>query len=143
MLSVLLWCFSAVVYFFGEVVYKTACGRPESISWTMLLLALIAAVPLERCGVESQREWPIWAQAIACGLMITGTELIAGLVLNVWLGFGVWDYSHQWGNLWGQICPRWSAVWCLVSGPAIVLLDWMRYAIQGGVRPRHVWRWRH
>ena len=41
------------------------------------------------------------------------------------------------GNLWGQVCPQFAALWCVVSGPAIVLLDWMRYAVRGGERPHY------
>ena len=40
-LSGLLACFVGVVYFAAEVIYKTARGRPEDISWTMLALALL------------------------------------------------------------------------------------------------------
>ena len=55
------------------------------------------------------------------------------------MGMGVWDYSHLPGNLWGQVCPQFAALWCVVSGPAIVLLDWMRYAVRGGQRPHYIW----
>ena len=68
---------------------------------------------------------------------MTATELIAGLILNVWPGLGVWDYSDLWGNLWGQICPQFAAIWwglCLVFIP---VFDWMRYAVAGGERPRY------
>ena len=46
-LSVLLWFWTGGVYFFGEVIWKTSQGRPETISWTMFALAIILAVPLE------------------------------------------------------------------------------------------------
>ena len=48
---------------------------------------------------------------------------------------GVWDYSGLWGNLLGQICPQFWALWCALSVPAIVLLDWMRYVVEGGDKP--------
>ena len=51
-LSVLLWFWTGGVYFFGEVIWKTSQGRPETISWTMFALAIILAVPLERFGAE-------------------------------------------------------------------------------------------
>ena len=46
LLSVLLWVWTGTLYFFIEVIWKTSHGRPEMISWTMLLLAIILAVPL-------------------------------------------------------------------------------------------------
>ena len=104
-LSVLLWFWTGGVYFFGEVIWKTSQGRPETISWTMFTLAIILAVPLERFGAE--------------------------------LGLGVWDYSHLAGNILGQICPQFTLLWLVLSVVGIVILDWMRYAVEGGEKPRY------
>ena len=104
-----------------------------------LVLVVLIGLVLERCGAELPWRCPLWAQALACGLAITAAELCAGIVLNLWLGLGVWDYSHLPGNLWGQVCPQFAALWCVVSGPAIVLLDWIRYAVRGGERPHYIW----
>lgn len=64
----------------------------------------------------------------------------AGLVLNICLGMAVWDYSTLPGNLWGQICPQFWALWCLLSLPMIVILDWLRYAVEGGEIPHYTMR---
>ena len=139
-LSGLLGCFVGSTYFLMEVAWKTARGHPEGISWTMLVLALLLGILLERMGAELPWRYPIWTQALLCGLVITAAEFVAGCILNLWLGWGVWDYSDLPGNLLGQICPQFAALWCLISGPVIVLLDWMRYAVRGGERPRYTWR---
>ena len=136
-LSMLLWFWAGGVYFFIEVLWKTLRGRPDAISWTMFLLAIILAIPLERCGAEMKWETPLWVQGLVCGTAITAAELAAGLVLNVWLGLGVWDYSGLWGNFLGQVCPQFWLLWCLGSIPSIVILDWLRYAVEGGERPRY------
>lgn len=136
-LSVLMWTWGGAAYFLLEVAYKTARGEPERISWTMLVLAAFLCIPIERAGAEMPWDVPLWIQAAGCAVLVTATELIAGLILNVWLGLGVWDYSDLWGNLWGQICPQFAAIWwglCLVFIP---VFDWMRYAVAGGVRPRY------
>lgn len=136
-LSVLMWTWGGAAYFLLEVAYKTARGEPERISWTMLVLAAILCIPVERAGAEMPWDVPLWMQAAGCAVLVTATELIAGLILNVWLGLGVWDYSDLWGNLWGQICPQFAAIWwglCLVFIP---VFDWMRYAVAGGERPRY------
>ena len=136
-LSVLMWTWGGAAYFLLEVAYKTARGEPERISWTMLVLAAILCIPIERAGAEMPWDVPLWVQAAGCAVLVTATELIAGLILNVWLGLGVWDYSDLWGNLWGQICPQFAAIWwglCLVFIP---VFDWMRYAVAGGERPRY------
>lgn len=136
-LSMLLWTWGGTVYFLLEVAYKTATHEPERISWTMLVLAVLLTIPVERCGEQLPWEVPLGFQALACAVLVTVAELIAGLVLNVWMGLGVWDYSRLPGNLWGQICPHFFGVWwvlCLVFIPAF---DWMRYAVEGGERPHY------
>ena len=139
-LSLLLWTWTGTTYFFAEVVFKTLRGRPEAISWTMLALAILLAIPLERFGAELPWDCPLWLQALICGTAITAAELAAGLVLNICLGMAVWDYSTLPGNLWGQICPQFWALWCLLSLPMIVILDWLRYAVEGGETPRYTMR---
>ena len=139
-LSLLLWTWTGTTYFFVEVVFKTLRGRPETISWTMLALAILLAIPLERFGAELPWDCPLWLQALICGTAITAAELAAGLVLNICLGMAVWDDSSLPGNLWGQICPQFWALWCLLSLPMIVILDWLRYAVEGGETPHYTMR---
>nr|DAS35351.1 MAG TPA: Putative ABC-transporter type IV [Caudoviricetes sp.] len=139
-LSLLLWTWTGTTYFFVEVVFKTLRGRPETISWTMLALAILLAIPLERFGAELPWDCPLWLQVLICGTAITAAELAAGLVLNICLGMAVWDYSSLPGNLWGQICPQFWALWCLLSLPMIVILDWLRYAVEGGETPHYTMR---
>lgn len=136
-LSVLLWVWTGTLYFFIEVAWKTVGGKPEAISWTMLLLAIFLAVPLERCGAEVPWDMPLILQSAICTVAITAAEFCAGCVLNLWLGLGVWDYSHIPGNVLGQICPHFSAAWFVLSMVAIVMLDWLRYSVEGGDRPHY------
>lgn len=136
-LSMLLWSWGGTVYFLLEVAFKTATGHPERISWTMLVLAILLSIPLERFGAELPWSMPLMLQAAICTVAITATELVAGLILNTWLGLGVWDYSHLPLNLWGQICVPYSLLWygmCLVFIP---VFDWLRYAVEGGEKPHY------
>lgn len=136
-LSLLLWMWTGGLYFFMEVAWKTFQGRPETISWTMFALAIFLAIPLERFGAELPWAMPLWIQTIICATAITAAEFIAGLILNVWLGLGIWDYSHLPMNLLGQICLPFYLVWLVASVVGIVMLDWMRYAVEGGERPHY------
>lgn len=47
--------------------------------------------------------------------IITGVELVFGLVFNRALGMGVWDYSRVPLNLWGQICLPFTLIWLAFS----------------------------
>lgn len=136
-LSMLLWTWDGTLYFFLEVGYKTLTGHPERISWTMLAVALILCIPVERCGAELPWGVPLWLQALACAALVTAVEFAAGLVLNIWLRLGIWDYSHLWGNLWGQICPQFSALWWGLCMMFIPIFDWLRWAVEGGERPHY------
>ncbi len=143
LLSVLLWVWTGTLYFFIEVVWKTLHGRPEMISWTMLLLAIVLAVPLERFGAELPWDMSLMAQSAVCGVAITAVEFVAGLIINIWFGMGVWDYSTMPGNIMGQVCPQFLSVWVIASAVGIVMLDWIRYAIEGGERPHYtLWRYK-
>ena len=137
-LSLLLWIWGGTVYFFCEVLYKTLRGQPERISWTMLLVAILLCIPLERCGAELPWEMPLGLQALICAGAITATELAAGLLLNVYLGLGIWDYSQLPWNLWGQICLPFSCLWVGFSLIGIVAFDFLRYAVAGGERPHYI-----
>lgn len=139
-LSMLLWTWGGTMYFLLEVAYKTISGRPEAISWTMLVLAVALCVPVERCGAELPWDCPLWLQALCCAALVTAAELAAGVVLNLWLGLGVWDYSQMPGNLWGQVCPQFALLWWGLCFLFIPVFDWLRYAVAGGDRPTYTYR---
>lgn len=103
--------------------------------WSMILLAAILCIPLDLANNYIPWEMPLALQALIGGLTITAAELVAGLVLNVWMGLGIWDYSGLPGNMWGQICPEYAVLWVLLAGVAIVLFDWLDYEMGTGPRP--------
>ena len=48
---------------------------------------------------------PLWAQIVFIVVMMTVIEYIAGLIFIVGMHIKLWDYSKQWGNIQGIICP--------------------------------------
>ena len=137
-LSVLLWTWGGTVYFLLEVIWKTIGSHSDRIHWSMLLIAILLSAVLERCGAEFQWEMTLPTQALLCTLAITATELIAGLILNVWLGLNIWDYSTLPLNFMGQICLWYSALWFVLSMIFIPVFDWLKYLVNGGERPHYV-----
>ncbi len=73
-------------------------------------------------------------QSISC-LIITILELIFGLILNIWLGLDIWDYSNLKFNFMGQICLKYSMLWFFLSLPAIIFYDYLRYWLFGERKP--------
>lgn len=136
-LSVLLWTWGAAMYFMLEVIYKTAIGNSDRISWTMMVLAFILCIPIERCGYEMEWETPLLVQASVCAALVTVVEFLSGLLLNVHLGLNVWDYSDIPFNICGQICPQFSCVWFVLCFVFIPVFDYIRYILIGGESPRY------
>lgn len=56
------------------------------------------------------------------GIAMTVVEYIAGRIFIVGMNVKLWDYSDEWGNIQGIICPRFSFYWCLISALYYFLL---------------------
>ena len=57
---------------------------------------------------------------------VTSVEFVVGCIVNLKLGWNVWDYSSQALDLMGQICPLFSLFWLLLSLPLILLAKLMK-----------------
>ena len=71
----------------------------------------------------------IWQQSLIGTFIALVVELISGLILNVGLGLNLWNYSDNWGNLYGQICIQYSLLWFLLMPFCIWLDDTLRFMI--------------
>lgn len=105
--------------------------------WTMGLLAALLCIPLDLMNDVIPWEMSLFQQAIVGGFTVTAAEFVAGLILNVWLGFGIWDYSELPFNILGQICPQFTALWCLLCLGMIPLFDYLEYWLCGGEKPHY------
>ncbi len=56
---------------------------------------------------------PLAYRGIAGAGIITGVELLTGLIAN--RDYHVWDYRQMPGNFLGQICLPWSMLWIPVG----------------------------
>ena len=52
------------------------------------------------------------------GAAITLVEFAVGCTVNLWLGWGVWNYANVPGNVLGQICLPFSLIWLLLCAAA-------------------------
>lgn len=52
---------------------------------------------------------------VLMALAITGLEYFAGIIFIKGMNIKLWDYSKEWGNIRGIICPRFSAYWMILS----------------------------
>ena len=75
-------------------------------------------------------------QVISC-LVITILELLFGLLVNIKLGLGMWDYSDVNLNFKGQICLQYTILWFFLSLPTIVLYDYLKYWLFKDSKPSY------
>lgn len=72
---------------------------------------------------------------LAMALAMTLIEYIAGLISYKGFHVRLWDYSKEWGNIQGIICPKFSLIWGLLGVAYYYLvhpnilgaLDWLSH----------------
>ncbi|MEG0914089.1 MAG: hypothetical protein RR058_06235 [Oscillospiraceae bacterium] len=89
--------------------------------WTMTLTGGFCLAMLFLVN-EKLRMWNLFKKALAGAAIITASEFAVGVVVNLWLGWNVWDYSARRGNFFGQICPLFTLVWFLICIPVFFAL---------------------
>ena len=52
---------------------------------------------------------------LGMAVSMTAIEYIAGLMSLKIMHVRLWDYSNQWGNIQGLICPQFSLIWAAAS----------------------------
>lgn len=120
-----------LLYVVLELVWR---GRSH---WTMLLLGGICFMALGLINEILPWSLALWKQMLIGVAIVTALEFITGCIVNLWLGWNIWDYSRLPGNILGQICPQYCLLWLPVSLAGIVLDDWLRYWWWGEERPRY------
>lgn len=87
--------------------------------WTMALTggAVMALFML----INRSRDVNILLRCLLGALVITSLEFAVGAVVNLGLGWDVWDYSEKPFNIMGQICPLFMLGWFALSLPGFML----------------------
>lgn len=55
------------------------------------------------------------ALVLLMGVTMTIIEYIAGICCLKWSNVRLWDYSKEWGNVQGIICPKFSFFWTVLG----------------------------
>ena len=128
------------LFFVGATIYVVIEKIYRGYShWTMFLLGGICFIALGLINEVIPWNMPLLLQMFIGGVIITVLELITGCVVNLWLGWNVWDYSELPFNLWGQISLFSSIVWIGLSLVGIVLDDYIRWKFFGEDKPHYRW----
>ena len=105
--------------------------------WTMLMLAATVFVVIGLLNEVWRWQTSLTLQVVTGTIVATVLEFVTGCVVNRWLGWAVWDYSNIPGNLLGQICPQYTAIWAILSLVAILLDDFIRWRFFGEEKPHY------
>ena len=130
---VVLFVMGGLIYMSLEILWR---GYTH---WTMGMLGGICFICLGLINELLSWETPLVLQMLVGGTIITVLELITGCIVNLWLGWNVWDYSDLPYNFLGQISLFSSIGWIGLSLVGIVLDDYLRYWLFHEEKPRYKW----
>ena len=126
------------LFWFGGSTYVTLEVLWRGYShWTMLLLAGTVFITIGLLNEVWEWSTSIIKQVAVGTVLATALEFITGCIVNLWLGWHVWDYSNLWGNVLGQICPAFTLLWVAISLVAIVVDDVIRWKFFGEENPHY------
>ena len=129
-----------VLFFIGGTIYVSLEHIWRGWShWTMFILGSICFIALGLINEVLDWNTPMVLQmAIGCAI-ITTLEFITGCVVNIGLGWDVWDYSQYPLNFLGQTSVGSSVLWYFLSAVGIVLDDTIRWKAFGEDKPKYKW----
>lgn len=127
----ILFVIGGLLYLLIELVFR---GHTH---WTMFFVGGLCFVLVGAINEVIPWETSFIVQCVIGGVIITAVEFVSGCIINLWLGWAVWDYRDMPFNLLGQICLPFSLLWVLISAIAIVVDDYIRYYLFGEVKPRY------
>ena len=130
-----------VLFIIGGLIYVGIEILARGFShWSMFILGGICFVIVGLLNEFYEWELLFQYQCLIGSLVITTLEFITGCIVNIKLGWNVWDYSDQLFNLMGQICLKNSIYWIFLSGIAILLDDFIRWKVFNEEQPRYIFK---
>ena len=129
MKHITLFYVGGVTYYIIEIIWRSYSH------FSMFLLGGLCFVLIGFINEFFTFEMKLYEQQLISTVIITLLELMFGMILNIKLGLNIWDYSSLKFNYLGQICLEYSILWFILSIPAIILDDYLRYWFFGEEKP--------
>lgn len=120
-----------IVYILIELLYR---GYSH---WTMFLVSSISFILIGLINEFISWDMKLWKQMLIGASIVTIMEFISGCIINIGLGWHVWDYSNLQLNIMGQICLTFSIIWFFISLIAIIADDYLRYWLFQEEKPHY------
>lgn len=116
------WCLEVIFRrFFSGANPERKWINPGALSGPYLPLYGIGLCILFLLATLERYTWiddPFWNKLLmfsAMAVCMTVIEYIAGILSIKLFNVRLWDYSEQWGNIQGIICPKYSAAWAMLG----------------------------
>ena len=119
MRSSILFLIYGFMYYIIEVLYR---GYSH---WSMFILGGLCGVVIGLLN-ERNKDISIWKQGLYGAIIVTILEFIIGYIVNILLGWNIWDYSDVPFNFLGQICLPFTIIWFILSIVCVYLDDFLR-----------------
>ena len=103
--------------------------------WTMFLLGGLCFVIIGLINEFLPWTTYLWKQQFIAMGIVTILEYITGCIVNLQLGWHVWDYTNLPLNIQGQVCLLFCVLWFFLAIPAILVDDYLRWKWYGECLP--------
>ena len=128
----MLWSTGGVIYYCIEMLWR---GYSHPSMYTLGGICFIVLGLINQLYITWNMK--IWYQMLIGAVLITLFEFITGCIVNIWLGWSIWDYSNMPFNICGQVCLLFTILWYFLSFVGIFLDDYLRWTIFGEDRPHY------
>lgn len=91
------------------------CTGPYVPLYGFGLCILYLLASMERLHLIADPFWNKVVIILTMGVCMTLIEYIAGIFCLKFMKVRLWDYSDQWGNIQGIICPVFSLAWAAIG----------------------------
>ena len=127
----ILFCVGGSIYILFEMGFR---GYSH---WTMFIVGGLCFLCIGAINNRIGWDFPVEYQCFIGAVIVTIIEFISGYIINIKLGWDVWDYSNMPLNIMGQICLPFTILWIFISFIAILVDDQVRYRVFDEEVPRY------
>ncbi len=120
----ILFLFGGICYSFLEVLWR------GFTHWSMFVLGGLCYLLVAQLAVRCCGRLPLWFCCFASCTLITVLEFVTGCLVNLKLGWDVWNYADQPLNLMGQVCLGFTSLWFLLTIPVSELAFQMKRRLE-------------
>ena len=119
------YVFLAVIVALSAVAFSLTTilqATNDVTTYFTVLLFILSELDHQLFGSFSGTFWYYPVMFVVMALAMTLLEYIVGVVSFKGFHLRLWDYSKQWGNIQGLICPKFSLAWAILGAAYYFLI---------------------